>query len=92
MRPWELAVTHIVHAVALHGVDHHVVLFFLAVSLRGLLTVGTGSKPTPTVSITLSPRWIIRDVVAAEKAGGRENTCWLAWNVIMEVIERRIHR
>ncbi len=36
----ELAATHIIHAVALHGVEHHVVLFFLAASLRGLLTVG----------------------------------------------------
>ncbi|WP_322820926.1 hypothetical protein [Chloroflexus sp.] len=37
-RPWELPAAHIVHAVALHGVEHHVVQILLAVSLRGLLT------------------------------------------------------
>ncbi|HBW68200.1 MAG TPA: hypothetical protein DEF43_13760 [Chloroflexus aurantiacus] len=80
MRPWELAATHIVMRLHCTVLSINVVLFILAVSLRGLFTVGAGSKLAPTVSITLSPRWIIHDVVAAEKAGGRENTCWIAWN------------
>ncbi|GIV94319.1 MAG: hypothetical protein KatS3mg056_3028 [Chloroflexus sp.] len=38
VRLWELATTHMVHTFTPHGVVCSVVLFIIAVSLRGLLT------------------------------------------------------
>jgi hypothetical protein len=37
-RPWELAATHIVHALAPQGIERNVVLCILVVSRRGLRT------------------------------------------------------